>query len=113
VVPFFQKKSVRKEMAEVITPIPSIVEQPLDLIRLSLDERVYVKLKGERELCGRLYAYDQHLNMILGDVEETTTSVDLNEIESEQAIKTIKRNLGILYVRGDGIVLVSPLPRNL
>jgi hypothetical protein len=31
------------------------VKEPLDLIRLSLDERVYVKLRGERELRGKLH----------------------------------------------------------
>lgn len=32
----------------------SSVEEPLDLIRLSLDERIYVKMRNERELKGRL-----------------------------------------------------------
>ncbi|PRD27753.1 UNVERIFIED_CONTAM: Lsm3 [Trichonephila clavipes] len=31
------------------------VEEPLDLIRLSLDERIYVKMRNERELRGRLH----------------------------------------------------------
>lgn len=31
------------------------VSEPLDLIRLSLDERIYVKMRGERELRGRLH----------------------------------------------------------
>ncbi len=31
------------------------VERPLDLIRLSLDERIYVKCKGDRELRGVLH----------------------------------------------------------
>lgn len=31
------------------------VEQPLDLIRLSLDERIRVKMRGDRELRGRLH----------------------------------------------------------
>ena len=31
------------------------VEKPLDLIRLSLDERIFVKCKGDRELRGRLH----------------------------------------------------------
>ena len=53
------------------------VEEPLDLIRLSLDERLYVKMRNERELRGRLHAYDQHLNMVLGEVEETVTSVEV------------------------------------
>lgn len=31
------------------------VEKPIDLIRLSLDERIFVKCKGDRELRGRLH----------------------------------------------------------
>jgi U6 snRNA-associated Sm-like protein LSm3 len=31
------------------------VSEPLDLVRLSLDEKVYVKLRGDRELNGRLH----------------------------------------------------------
>ena len=58
---------------------PVAVEEPLDLIRLSLDERLYVKMRNERELRGRLHAYDQHLNMVLGEVEETVTSVEVRE----------------------------------
>ncbi|KAL4423439.1 hypothetical protein ABPG77_005391 [Micractinium sp. CCAP 211/92] len=84
------------------------VREPLDLIRLSLDEKVYVKLKGERELRGKLHAYDQHLNMILGDVEETVTSVEIDEETFEEIIKTNKRMVPYLFVRGDGVILVSP-----
>lgn len=31
------------------------VKEPLDLIRLSLDERIYVKMRNERELRGKLH----------------------------------------------------------
>lgn len=31
------------------------IEEPLDLVRLSLDERIYVKLRGDRELRGKLH----------------------------------------------------------
>lgn len=31
------------------------IEVPLDLIRLSLDQRIFVKLRGDRELRGKLY----------------------------------------------------------
>ena len=31
------------------------VSEPLDLVRLSLDEIVFVKLRGDRELRGRLH----------------------------------------------------------
>mmetsp|Transcript_27706 Transcript_27706/g.70596 ORF Transcript_27706/g.70596 Transcript_27706/m.70596 type:complete len:97 (-) Transcript_27706:512-802(-) len=84
------------------------VKEPLDLIRLSLDERIYVKLRGEREIKGRLHAYDQHLNMILGDVEETITTVEIDDETYEEIIKTQKRNVPFLFVRGDGVILVSP-----
>jgi hypothetical protein len=33
----------------------SAIEEPLDLIRLSLDERVLVKCRGDRELLGILH----------------------------------------------------------
>ena len=42
----------------------NVIEEPFDLIRMSLDERVYVKMKNGRELKGKLFAYDQHLNMV-------------------------------------------------
>lgn len=87
--------------------MPSVSE-PLDLIRLSLDERIYVKLRGERELRGKLHAYDQHLNILLGDVEETITIVDIDEETLEEIVKVEKRTVDMLFVRGDGVILVSP-----
>lgn len=35
--------------------LPSGIQEPFDLIRLSLSERVYVKLRGDRELTGILH----------------------------------------------------------
>lgn len=45
----YTHKQDRKEMSF------SAVEQPLDLIRLSLGEKIYVKLRGGREVHGRLH----------------------------------------------------------
>lgn len=105
------------------------MEEPLDLIRLSIDERVYVKCRGDRELKGKLHvsivvscfaaictllnlffeqAYDQHLNMVLGDVEETVTSTEVDPETDEEIVKKRIRKVGMLFVRGDIIVLVSP-----
>lgn len=64
--------------------------EPLDLIRLSIDERIYVKCKGDRELRGKLHAYDQHLNMVLGDVEETVTKQEVDEDTQEEFIKVCR-----------------------
>jgi hypothetical protein len=36
-------------------------------------------------------AYDRHLNMILGDVEETVTSVEIDDETYEEIIKVRKR----------------------
>merc|ERR1712093_526824 len=57
--------------------------EPLDLVRLCLDEVVFVKLRGDRELKGRLHAYDSHCNLVLGDVEETIYVVEEDEDEEE------------------------------
>lgn len=84
------------------------MEEPLDLIRLSIDERVYVKCRNDRELRGKLHAYDQHLNMVLGDVEETVTSHEVDEETDEEIVKKATRSVGMLFVRGDVVVLVSP-----
>ena len=37
--------------------------------------------------CIALQAYDQHLNMILGDVEETVTTIELDEETFEEIFK--------------------------
>ena len=43
-------------MAEAATEETSnTVEEPLDLVRLSLDERILVKMRNDRELRGRLH----------------------------------------------------------
>ena len=86
----------------------SVVSEPIDLVRLSLDERVLVKLKGDRELKGKLHAYDQHLNLVLGDVEETVTTQEVDQETEEEIIRTSKRQIELLFVRGDALILVSP-----
>lgn len=53
-------------------------------------------------------AYDQHLNMILGDVEEVITSVEIDDETYEEIIKTTKRAVPYLFIRGDSVTLVSP-----
>ncbi|KAK3313714.1 hypothetical protein B0H66DRAFT_358792 [Apodospora peruviana] len=75
------------------------VAEPLDLVRLLLDEIVCVKLRGDRELKGRLHAYDSHCNLVLGDVEETIYVVD-DEDEEDDEIKTVSRKSEMLFVRG-------------
>merc|ERR1712093_581663 len=80
--------------------------EPLDLVRLSLDEVVFVKLRGDRELKGRLHAYDSHCNLVLGEVEETIYVID--EDDETESVRTLKKQSEMLFVSGDSVVLISP-----
>ena len=68
---------------EIEFPPVAVVEEPLDLIRLFLDERIYVKMRNERELRGRFHVYDQHVNTISDDVKETITCAEIDEETDE------------------------------
>jgi len=84
----------------------NVISEPLDLVRLSLDEQVFVKLRGDRELRGRLHAYDSHCNLVLGEVEETIYVV--SDEEDDDSVQTMKKSSEMLFVRGDSVVLISP-----
>ena len=48
-------------MADAANGDVAAVTEPLDLVRLSLDEIVFVKLRGDRELKGRLHVCSAYL----------------------------------------------------
>jgi len=72
-----------------------------------------VKLRGDRELSGVLHAYDGHMNLILSDVEETILIVDPSEnaVDGKHTVNFARRKMNMLFVRGDGVILVSPPSR--
>ncbi|MCQ2819018.1 MAG: hypothetical protein MJ252_17280 [archaeon] len=72
------------------------INEPLDLVKKCLGKEVYVKCRFKRELKGKLHAYDIHLNLLLSDVEETYD-------------KENKRNLGLIFLRGDLVVYLAPI----
>ena len=93
------------------------IQEPLDLIRFSLSEKVEVKCRGDRTLLGKLHGYDAHLNMVLGEVEETcllpepgVSQTDESAALTSQNSRVVKRNMDMLFVRGDGVILVSTKP---
>jgi len=63
----------------------------------SLNQIVLVELRGGRGVRGKLFSFDQHMNLVLEDAEE---------ISSNQGKK-----LGTIIVRGDNVVLISPPPK--
>ena len=68
------------------------------ILEESLGKTVLVRLRGGRSLRGKLRGFDQHLNLVL---EETDDITDKDEV----------RRLGIIIVRGDNVVIISPPPR--
>ncbi len=73
-------------------------EMTTQILEESLGKTVLVRLKGGKSLRGRLKGYDQHLNLVLEETEDTTNSENL-------------RKLGVIIVRGDNVILISPPPR--
>jgi U6 snRNA-associated Sm-like protein LSm3 len=51
-------------MADTVDDGATSVSEPLDLVRLSLDEIVFVKLRGDRELKGRLHVRAPFTHMV-------------------------------------------------
>lgn len=76
-------------------------EEPLDLIRYQLDEAVLVKLRGAREMKGKLQGYDSHCNLVLSDAEEF--------IYGEAAEDVVVKKSEMVFVRGDSVILISPV----
>ncbi|CCC72174.1 hypothetical protein NCAS_0J01950 [Naumovozyma castellii] len=77
------------------------LETPLDLLKLNLDEKVYVKLRGARSLTGTLQAFDSHCNIVLSDAVET-----IYELEDGD-LKSTERQSEMIFVRGDTVTLIT------
>lgn len=54
-------------MAEAEDTGANPVNEPLDLVRLSLNEVVFVKLRGDRELKGRLHVREVNIHLAFDD----------------------------------------------
>ncbi|WFO75728.1 RNA-binding protein [Desulfurococcaceae archaeon MEX13E-LK6-19] len=74
-----------------------MVETAHKILHENLGAIVLIRLKGNREVRGKLKSYDQHLNIVLDDAEE------IREDGST-------RKLGTIVIRGDTVVLISPTP---
>lgn len=70
-------------------------QKPLDVLHSSLESPVIVGLKGGREYRGLLKGYDIHMNLVLENAEE---------IKEGNAT----RRLGMVIIRGDNVVFISP-----
>jgi len=73
-------------------------EMTTQILEDSLGKTVLIRLKGGKNLRAKLRGFDQHLNLVLDETEEITDRENI-------------RKLGILIVRGDNVVMISPPPR--
>ncbi|MEM2369938.1 MAG: LSm family protein [Candidatus Bathyarchaeia archaeon] len=68
------------------------------MLEESLGKIVLIKLRGGRSIRGRLQGFDQHLNLVLEKAEDVTDAENVKE-------------LGLIIVRGDNVIMISPPPR--
>uniref|UniRef100_A0A7J3ZL87 Putative snRNP Sm-like protein n=1 Tax=Fervidicoccus fontis TaxID=683846 RepID=A0A7J3ZL87_9CREN len=67
------------------------------LLAASVGKLVLVKLKGDKEVRGKLKSFDYHLNIVLEEAEEILPDGSY-------------RKLGLIVIRGDNVIIVSPAP---
>jgi len=63
----------------------------------SIDQVVLIKLKGGKTIRGNLLGFDQHMNLLLDASEEIPAEGN-------------SKSLGMIVVRGDNVVMISPPP---
>ncbi len=71
------------------------IERPLDLLNSSKGKEVIVHIKNDRQFVGTLKAFDIHINIVLDNAKEIYNG-------------EIKKNLGLVFLRGDTIIYISP-----
>jgi small nuclear ribonucleoprotein len=69
--------------------------RPLDALNKAKGKRVIVELKNNKSFVGTLNAFDIHINVVLEEAEEI--------VDGE-----VKRKLGVVFLRGDTITIISP-----
>jgi len=71
------------------------IERPLDLLNQSRGKEIIVQLKSGKQLVGTLLAFDIHINVVLDNAKEVENG--------EQT-----RSYGLVFLRGDTIIFISP-----
>lgn len=66
---------------------------PLDVLEKAMNQKLSLLLKDGRMVEGKLSGYDEYMNMVLSEVEET--------------FEENKRRLGTIILRGNNVVSIS------
>jgi small nuclear ribonucleoprotein len=73
-------------------------EMTAKILEGSIGKSVLVGLRGGKKLRGKLKAFDLHLNLLLEE------AADITNVEKVQ-------KLGVIILRGDKVIIISPPPR--
>jgi small nuclear ribonucleoprotein len=71
------------------------IDRPLDVLNASKGKEILVQLKNNKQMVGKLLAFDIHINIVLDNAKE---------IENGEQSKSY----GLAFVRGDTIIFISP-----
>ncbi|MHA1506143.1 MAG: LSM domain-containing protein [Candidatus Asgardarchaeia archaeon] len=72
------------------------IEQPINLLRKSMNKQVIVKLKNEHEFKGNLVEVDAYMNLVLVNAEEIQ--------EDGSVVSRYER----IFIRGNNILFIKP-----
>ncbi len=71
------------------------IERPLDLLNQSKGKEIIVQLKTGKQLVGTLKAFDIHINVVIDNAKEMDNG-------------QMTRSYGLVFLRGDTIIFISP-----
>ncbi|MFH1101501.1 MAG: LSM domain-containing protein [Methanobacteriota archaeon] len=66
---------------------------PLDVLEKTMNQKILLLLKDGRSIQGKLIGYDEYMNLVLDDVEESKDDT--------------KRRIGKIILRGNNVVSIS------
>jgi small nuclear ribonucleoprotein len=66
---------------------------PLDVLEKAVNQKLFLLLKDGRHIEGKLLGYDEYMNLVLDEVEETKDET--------------KRRLGRIILRGSNVVSIA------
>jgi len=75
-----------------------LIRMAVQIPEESIGKTVLIRLRGGKSIRGQLKGFDQHLNLVLDKAEDVTDTENVKE-------------LGLIIVRGDNVVMISPPPR--
>jgi len=76
-----------------VLSLSSAMSLPLDVLEKAVNQKLLLLLKDGRHIEGKLLGYDEYMNLVLDEVEESKDET--------------KRRLGRIILRGSNVVSIS------